>query len=138
MENNMNSYSPAALAFLGDAVFGLMVREKLVRQSNRPANKLHKLSVGAVNAAAQCEGAKKIMPLLDENESDVFRRGRNAHTSHTPKNQTEGDYHYATGLETLFGYLYLDGKTDRLRELFDIITEDDEVSGVEKKAVVQK
>lgn len=132
MENNINNYSPASLAFLGDAVFGLMVREALVKNANRPADKLHKLSVKAVNAAAQCEGAKKIMPMLSDDELAVFKRGRNAHTNHTPKNQTEGDYHYATGLETLFGYLYLKGETDRLRELFDIIFNDYEAIGSEK------
>lgn len=130
--NNVNNYSPASLAFLGDAVFGLMVRERLVAHCNRPAGQLHSLSVKAVNAAAQCAGAKKIMPFLSDNELSVFKRGRNAHTNHTPKNQTEGDYHYATGLETLFGYLYLDKKDDRLRELFDIIYTDYEVLISEK------
>ena len=124
MGNNNNAHSSAALAFLGDAVFGLMSREKIVNEHNCSAGQLHTLSVKAVNAAAQCRGAKKILPLLSETERDVFMRGRNMHVNHTPKNQTEGDYHYATGLEALFGYLYLEGKTDRLRELFDIICND--------------
>lgn len=121
MENNINSYSPLALAFLGDAVFGLLVREKLVREANRPANKLHKLSVKSVNASAQSAAAKYIMPHLTDDELSVLKRGRNAHTGHTPKNQSEADYHYATGLESLFGWLYLKHEDDRLRELFEMI-----------------
>lgn len=124
MGNDNNAHSSASLAFLGDAVFGLMVRERIVNEYNCPARRLHMLSVKAVNAAAQCRGAKSILPVLSEEEQGIFLRGRNMHTSHTPKNQTEGDYHYATGLEALFGYLYLEGRTDRLRELFDIICDD--------------
>ncbi len=130
--NNINTYSPMAMAFLGDAVFGIMVREKLVRECNRPAGVLHKLSIKQVNAAAQCEAAKKILPLLNEDETAVFKRGRNTHTKHTPKNQSQGDYHYATGLETLFGYLYLNKSEERLRELFEIICESSEVFGSEE------
>lgn len=123
MENG-NSYNTLALAFLGDAVYSLMVRERLVKSSSLPAGKLHKMSVDSVNALAQSEAMKKILPLLTEEETDVFKRGRNAHPHHSPRNQSEGDYHYATGLEALFGYLYLEEKTDRLNELFDKINEE--------------
>ena len=123
MENS-NSYNTLTLAFLGDAVYSLMVRERLVKNSSLPAGKLHKLSVDAVNALAQSEAMKKILPLLTEDETEVFKRGRNAHPHHSPRNQSEGDYHYATGLEALFGYLYLEGRTDRLNELFDKINEE--------------
>ena len=122
--NNPNSYNSLTLAFLGDAVYSLMVRERLVKGSSLPAGKLHKLSADSVNALAQSEAVKRIIPLLTEEENDVFRRGRNAHPHHTPKNQSGGDYHYATGLEALFGWLYLEGKTDRLNELFEIINEE--------------
>lgn len=125
MENNINGYSPLALAFLGDAVFGLLVREKLVCEANRPADKLHKLSVKSVNANAQAAGAKLIMPHLTDDELSVLKRGRNAHTGHTPKNQSEGDYHYATGLESLFGWLYLKHDDDRIRELFEMINQNE-------------
>ena len=74
-----------------------------------------------VKASAQAEAMQKIMPVLDEEEISVFKRGRNAHTNHKAKNASEGDYHYATGLEALFGYLYLSGRKDRLTELFEII-----------------
>lgn len=103
MENNINNLSPLTLAFLGDAVYGLLARKHLVLEANRPADKLHKLSVKTVNAAAQAKAAKLIMPHLTDDELSVLKRGRNAHTNHTPKNQSEGDYHYATGLESLFG-----------------------------------
>ena len=108
---NANRYNTLTLAFLGDAVYSLMVRERLVKNSALAAGKLHRMSVDEVNAKAQSEG-------------DIFKRGRNAHPHHSPKNQSEGDYHYATGLEALFGYLYLEGKTDRLNELFDIINKE--------------
>lgn len=121
-ECNPKLLSPLNLAFIGDTVFDLFVRETLVCQANRPVNKLHKEATKMVKAQAQCEAAQKIMPLLTEDELSVFKRGRNAHTNHKAKNASEGDYHYATGLEALFGYLYLSGEIDRLRELFAVIT----------------
>ncbi len=121
---NPNTYSPLALAFLGDAVYGLLVREQLLLTANRPAGKLHTLSVQAVNARAQAQAAEKILPMLTEAELAVYKRGRNAHPGHTPKNQSEGDYHSATGLEALFGWLYLHGAEARLRALFDRIQDD--------------
>ena len=121
---NANRHNTLTLAFLGDAVYSLMVRERLVKNSALAAGKLHRMSVDEVNAKAQSEGAKKLLPVLNDEETDIFKRGRNAHPHHSPKNQSEGDYHYATGLEALFGYLYLEGKTDRLNELFDIINKE--------------
>jgi ribonuclease-3 family protein len=118
---NPNTLSPMALAFVGDAVYGLLVRRFLVTQANRPAGELHRRSVEMVNANAQSAASDKIMAMLSEKELAVFRRGRNVHTAHTPKNSTERDYHAATGLEALFGYLYLMGEIDRMNELFDVI-----------------
>lgn len=120
---NPKTLSPLNLAFVGDTVFDLFVRESLVCQANRPVNKLHKLATQMVKAGAQAEAAKKILPILNEEELSVFKRGRNAHTNHKAKNATEGDYHYATAVEALFGYLYLSGEIDRLKELFEIITQ---------------
>ena len=122
---DVNNLSPLTLAFMGDTVFDLFVRERLICQANRPVNKLHNLASKTVNAASQAEAVKKIMDMLTEEEQAVFRRGRNTHTNHKAKNATEGDYHYATGFEALFGYLYLKGNIERLRELFDIITEEE-------------
>lgn len=116
---NADTLSPLALAFTGDAVFSLFIREQLVTEANRPVGKLHKLSVQAVKASAQAEGMRRILPLLTEKEAEVFKRGRNAHTSHTPKNQSNCDYHYATGFEALIGYLYLKDEHERLALLLN-------------------
>ena len=110
-----------ALAYMGDAVYEVYIRHHLLSLGQVKPNKLHKEATKMVKAQAQCEAAQKIMPLLTEDELSVFKRGRNAHTNHKAKNASEGDYHYATGLEALFGYLYLSGEKERLRELFDII-----------------
>ena len=116
---DLHTISPLNLAFVGDAVFELLVRGRLVANANRPNAELHKLSVEQVCASAQAAALDKIWPLLTEQEQAVFRRGRNAHTS-----RSGGDYHKATGLEALFGYLYFQGKSDRIRELFDATTQD--------------
>ena len=117
---NPNLLSPSVLAFVGDAVYGLMVRTALA-EVNRPSGELHKLSVKLVNATAQAEAYKIIEPELSEKEVMVFKRGRNFKTGNTPKNSSGGDYHTATGLETLFGFLYLSGENDRLKTHFNII-----------------
>ena len=118
--DNPNLLSPSVLAFVGDAVYGLYVRTYLA-EVNRPSGELHKLSVKLVNATAQAEAYKLIELQLTEKEVSVFKRGRNFRTGNTPKNSTGGEYHTATGLETLFGFLYLSGQNDRAKELFDII-----------------
>ena len=111
--------SPLTLAFIGDGVFELLVRERLVCEGNRPAGALHKRSVALVRAEAQAEAMDRLLPLLTETEAAVYRRGRNAHTSRNSE-----EYHKATGLEALFGYLYLQGDIGRLQGLFQQITGD--------------
>ena len=118
---NPNLLSPSVLAFVGDAVYGLYVRTKLA-EVNRPSGELHKLSVKLVNATAQAEAFRLIEPMLTEKELSVFKRGRNAHSSHSAKNQSDADYRYATGLEALYGYLYLCGNTERIKEIFELST----------------
>ena len=120
--------SPLALAFVGDTVFDLLVRSELVCEANRPVNALHKAASTKVCASAQAAAITKILPLLSEDEEAVFKRGRNAHTGGIPKNQSSADYHYATGLECLFGWLYLKGKTERIKELYNTIHNNGEVS----------
>lgn len=117
---NVNLLSPSVLAFVGDAVYGLYVRTKLAKV-NRPSGELHKLSVEYVKASAQAKAFKVIENLLNEKELSVFKRGRNFHTSSTPKSATGGEYHTATGIECLFGFLYLSGEKSRADELFNII-----------------
>lgn len=115
-------YSPLTLAFLGDAVYSLLVREMLIKTANRPTNALHKESIKLVNASCQAEMIKKLLPVLTEDEEAIFKRGRNAHSGHVPKNQSDADYRYATGLEALYGYLYLIGDFKRILYIFNIST----------------
>lgn len=118
--DNVNLLSPSVLAFVGDAVYGLLVRTKLA-EINRSSGDLHALSVKYVSAVAQAEAFKKIEPVLTEKELMIFRRGRNFHTGNTPKSATNGEYHTATGLECLFGFLHLSGQNERIDELFQMI-----------------
>ena len=122
----VNMLSPLNLAFVGDTVFDLFVREKLVCEANRPVNKLHNRAASMVKASAQAKAVERIRDRLTEQEQSVVRRGRNAHVNHKAKNMSEADYHLATGLEALFGYLYLKGETERLSEIFEMITEEEE------------
>lgn len=117
---NPATLSPLTLAFVGDGVYGLMVREHLACEANRPVGTLHKASVDWVRAEAQSAALERMLPLLTDEEQGVYRRGRNAHTS-----RNSPEYHRATGLEALFGYLYLSGNTARLRELFAVAMADD-------------
>lgn len=125
MENNIHTkgdeLSPLTLAFVGDGVYDLLVRETLVRQANRPVGELNKIKVSLVNCESQAEFAKKLMPVLTEKEQAIYKRGRNAAPKCTPKHGSVADYHSATGLEALFGYLHINGETERISELFDII-----------------
>ncbi len=116
----VSSMSASVLAFMGDAVYGIMVRERLC-EVNRPSGELHSLSVRFVAASAQAEAYSVIEDMLTEKEQSVFKRGRNFKTSNTPRSSTARDYHTATGLEALFGFLYLNDECDRAAELFDRI-----------------
>ena len=110
-----------ALSFVGDAVYSLLVRERLCCDGNCRSGLLHKLSADHVKAPAQAKAYKAIESMLTEKEMSVYKRGRNAHNNNTPKGSTEGEYHSAPGLAALFGYLYMAGETDRINQLFDCI-----------------
>ncbi|MGN0457726.1 MAG: Mini-ribonuclease 3 [Eubacterium sp.] len=120
-EINPKQLSPLNLAFIGDCVYEMLVRERLVVDANRPVNDLHRESVKFVSAKAQTQAFEKIKDCLTDEEMSVFKRGRNAKVGHSPKSATEGEYHCATGVEALFGYLYLQNNTNRIKELFCII-----------------
>lgn len=121
-----DDYSPLTLAFIGDGVYDLLVRDYLVRQANRPVGELNKRKVALVNCESQAAFAKSLMPKLSEKEQAVYKRGRNAAPKCTPKHGTVADYHSATGLEALFGYLHINNEQDRIMELFnEIITQQD-------------
>lgn len=120
----LNEMSPLTLAFLGDGVYELFVREYLVDKGSRPVKKLHSRAVELVRCEAQSKAlTENLWEMLTEEERAVTLRGRNAHVGHVPKNAQVADYHGATALETLFGYLYLKGETERLRELFTAVLE---------------
>ena len=115
--------SPLNLAFIGDCVYEMLVRESLVCSANRPVNDLHKESVKFVSAKAQTYAYHKIENLLTEEEIAIFKRGRNAKVGHNPKSASQSEYHTATGIEALFGYLYLTNNLNRIKELFKIISD---------------
>ena len=112
------SLSSLGLAHLGDSVFEVMVRSWLILQGKAKAKDLHRATVQYVAAPAQAKLLQHILPLLTQEEEDVFRRGRNTAPHSIPKAASRGDYQAATGLEALFGWLYLQGRTERLNELF--------------------
>ena len=119
----INAVSNLGLAHIGDAVYELMCRSYLCAKGNTTVKNLHKDSVALVKAPAQAAFAEKLLPHLTEEELAYFRRGKNAHSHAAPKSATPQEYAKATGLETLFGALYLAGNTQRLNELFAIIME---------------
>ncbi len=115
---NLNEIPTLNLAFIGDGVYDLLVREYLVSSSHLPVGELNRRKVALVNCKSQADAVRQILPELSEEETTVFKRGRNEKVSSPSKHSTIADYHAATGLETLFGYLYLKGEIDRLNELF--------------------
>ena len=122
----VNAISNLGLAHVGDGVYELMCRAYLCAKGDHTVKNLHKDSVQLVKAPTQAAFADKIKPFLTEEEMDYFRRGKNAHTHAAPKSASRAEYAKATGLEALFGALYLLGRTDRLNELFAIMMKEDE------------
>lgn len=117
--------SSLGLAHLGDSVYEVMVRSWLCLHGKAKAKDLHRATIKYVAAPAQAARLERILPLLTEEEADVFRRGRNTAPHSVPKAASRGEYQAATGLEALFGWLYLQGRTQRLNELFSILMEGD-------------
>ena len=119
MDSNLNSYSSASLAYLGDCALEICVREYLVRELGLSSSaKLNKAALDFVRAPKQAEAMKNILPLLDEEEEALFKRGRNVGHTNTPKSATVSEYRSATGMEALFGWLWLAGRHERINELF--------------------
>ena len=119
------SMSTLGLAHVGDGVYELMVRTLLCSRGDRTVKRLHKESVELVKGPTQAAFAEKILPVLTEEEQDYYRRGKNAHTHAAPKAASPKQYAMATGLETLFGALYLLGRHQRLNELFTMMMENE-------------
>ena len=122
--HDINRISMLGLAHIGDSVYELLVRTMLCATGHQAVNDLHKMTVSYVNAPAQARAAEKILPVLDAEEQAVYRRGRNCKVNSVPHNATIGQYHAATGLEALFGWLYLKGETERIDSLFARIMEE--------------
>lgn len=116
-EKEARELNPLALAFVGDAVQSLYVRHRLIVAGDCKAAELHKMSSATVNAGEQSRLAEKVLDMLTEEEKSVYFRGRNGKSHHKAKNQTGADYRKATGLEAVFGYLYLTGNEERLLKL---------------------
>ena len=115
------SLSSLGLAHLGDGVFEVMVRAWLILRGKARAKDLHRATVRYVAAPAQAAAVERLLPLLTPEEADVYRRGRNTAPHSVPKAASRAQYQAATGLEALFGWLYLQGRTERLNELFEVI-----------------
>ena len=124
-KNQINALSSLGLAHIGDGVYELLCRSYLCCQGDHTVKNLHKDTIALVNAQTQAVFAEKLLPHLTEEELAWFRRGKNAHTHAAPKSASRQEYAKATGLETLFGALYLLGRTDRLNELFQIIVNEE-------------
>ena len=119
----VNRISMLGLAHVGDGVYELLTRTALCKEGHTGVQELHKLTVARVRAEAQARAAEKIQPLLSEEELALYRRGRNTHVNSVPHNAEPADDHAATGLEALFGWLYLLGRLERIDTLFAAITE---------------
>ena len=120
-EQEVNLMSPLTWAYVGDCVYELYVRTKLVNETNLKPHSLHIQAIKKVKASSQAETLNKIYEELTEKEKEIVRRGRNAENHHLPKNANVQDYMYATAFEALIGYLYLTKQNTRLKEIFDKI-----------------
>ena len=122
-DKTIQSMPTLNLAFIGDGVYDLLVREYLVKNSSAHVGELNQRKVKMVNCKSQAEFVKLILPELTKEETEVYKRGRNTKVHSASKHSTLSDYHAATGMEALFGWLYLKGSHDRINELFTLIIE---------------
>ena len=118
---NLNAIPTLNLAFIGDGVFDLLVREHLVKTSSAHVGELNRAKVELVNCRRQAEMVQLLLPHLTDEEAEIFRRGRNTKVNSPSKHSTLSDYHAATGLEALFGWLFLRGEDQRIKELFLLV-----------------
>ena len=120
LDINIREISTEALAYLGDAVLEIRVRESLVGRKISGSGALNREALGYVKASAQAEAMTRLLPLLSDAEMQIYKRGRNMSGGNVPKSSTMSEYRTATGMEVLFGYLHLLGRTDRIDELFSL------------------
>ena len=119
-DNQANMYSPLSLAYIGDAIYEVYVRSYVLEQGNTAVNKLHRASTGYVSARAQSRVIKELASVLTEEETAVYKRGRNAHSNTSAKNADIVDYRHATGFEALLGYLFISRNYERLNEIIKL------------------
>ena len=119
----VDAISNLGLAHMGDCVFEILCRAYLCKQGNKTVDKLHKDTIHMVKASSQAKFADKMLPLLTEEELAYYRRGKNSHVHAVPKSATPAEYAKATGVEAMFGALYLMGRKDRLNEIFQTVME---------------
>jgi ribonuclease III family protein len=119
-DNDINQLSPLVLAYIGDTVYEVFIRTMLVSGGNVPVHQLHKRSIAYVKAKAQSDIVHSIMDNLAVEEQEIVRRGRNAKSGTIPKNADVTEYKYATGFESLIGYLYLKRRYERLMEVLNM------------------
>ena len=124
---------PSVLAFIGDAVFNLFIRERLIMNKKGTSHQLHILATDYVKASSQSKISKALMDSFTEEEAYIFRRGRNAKSTTIPKNAEVQDYKYATGFEALLGYLYLTKQNERLYQLMEQAADIIEAHGTQEK-----
>ncbi|MBR6658272.1 MAG: ribonuclease III [Oscillospiraceae bacterium] len=118
-----NSLNGLSLAFIGDAVYEILVREHLLEHGSLQVGKLHKMAVEMVRASFQADVFDFLEPIVSEEENGILHRGRNASATHIPKGANAIEYRKATGVEALFGWLYLEQKNERINELFEMVLE---------------
>lgn len=123
-KKDVDAISNLGLAHIGDSVFEVLCRSYLCARGGKNVGNLHRETVALVKATSQAKFAEKLLPVLSEEELAYYRRGKNSHVHAVPKGATPAEYAKATGLETLFGALYLAGQTERLNELFHFIMEE--------------
>ncbi len=123
-DTKVNLLNPVVLAYVGDAVFEIYIRQRLVAGSSRKPHELHRAATRYVSAAAQAKLLRRWQPLLTEEEADIVRRGRNTKSGQPPRNADPADYRQATALECLVGYLYYNGAKERLEQLIGLVFEE--------------
>lgn len=120
----INRISILGLAHIGDGVYELLTRTYLCAEGVTAVQDMHRKTVAMVKAPAQAAAAEKLLPMLTQEETAIYKRGRNAHVNSVPQHAALAQYHAATGLEALFGWLYLQGETERINRLYAAITEE--------------
>ena len=120
-KKEIDAISNIGLAHMGDCVYEILVRAHLCAQGRKTVQQLHQQTIQMVKATFQAKFVDKMLPILTEEELAYYRRGKNAHPHGVPKSATPAEYSKATGLETLFGYLFLSGQKERANEIFQIV-----------------